>query len=867
MKRWVISLILAGSLLIPSAIHAENVSAPDIAVSKPVIDKYEYLEQKKAAGNLDTDVINEYLVFDSNSEDDGVEESSESDSNSEDVVVEESSESDFNSEDAGTEEASESVSEPGEELTNYTLMVYMFGSTLEEPGATIESSNAFASFDIVEMAASGFDIEKMNLVLYAGGAKNWLLDEIPDEASGTFVIKKDSLIPVKHDGQAYNMGDSDTLKDFLQFSYEQYPAENYALIIWDHGGGAMQGLCHDALFNDMLEMDELDEALKGSPFGAKKLNWIGFDACLMATAEVAGVVSPYADYMIGSEESEPSVGWNYSFLNMLETEKDPANIGKAIVDNYIGFFEMHDPYNTLGLGATLSCIDLSEYDSLISSIDTYFSDVKVESLEKFAEISRARQGMTSFGRDEANPEANYDLVDLGNMVEKLSESESSDAAEELQEGVSKTVVYTDSLVDGCTGLSVYFPFYNRLAITVWLDLYGTLPFSKEYTAFINQYASGITTNGTVFSSNYIEDIWGNLITDTPQNVRDTRSVFVINLTEDQSMRFGQAQIIALQKGNEDTWHFVAAQEAESVDESTIAGYYVHTNLFFTDESGAPVMDIPLSYVRRDDGLYTVPAILVNDRGERVDARLICERDPSTDSVTVSNVYLYDAAVDSYSQRLSDSIEHYSQLIYQVIDRTPTYSEDGTTLLPFDEWDIAETKEYSVNLDEPWQLSFVTDHLDTESLVVSFEITDIFNNKYMSSLRPLDEIPDAESDLILKYDDDYILIDETTLTLTDLMDETGKRFSAQFTNCQKEEVIIVIDHLAVNGTECSFEPVEIGGTGENGGILSGETQNLTVKIPLEGGETELEATFGLTYYNASDQEVIATDTVEIRGNLN
>ncbi|MCR5235609.1 MAG: hypothetical protein K6E34_00220 [Lachnospiraceae bacterium] len=34
-------------------------------------------------------------------------------------------------------------------------------------------------------------------------------------------------------------------------------------------------------------------------------DFIGFDACLMATVETAYMLSPYADYMIASEEFEP----------------------------------------------------------------------------------------------------------------------------------------------------------------------------------------------------------------------------------------------------------------------------------------------------------------------------------------------------------------------------------------------------------------------------------------------------------------------------------------------------------------------------------------------------------------------------------
>ena len=107
---------------------------------------------------------------------------------------------------------------------------------------------------------------------------------------------------------AENMGDPLTLSSFLNYGFDFFPADSYSLILWDHGGGPVLGYGVDENFRDLLTLDELSEALEDS-VGAHmtKLEWIGFDACLMSSLEVASVLAPYANYMIASQETEP--GW------------------------------------------------------------------------------------------------------------------------------------------------------------------------------------------------------------------------------------------------------------------------------------------------------------------------------------------------------------------------------------------------------------------------------------------------------------------------------------------------------------------------------------------------------------------------------
>ena len=52
--------------------------------------------------------------------------------------------------------------------------------------------------------------------------------------------------------------------------------------------------------------------------GIDAFELVGFDACLMGQLEVMSGIAPHAKYAVGSEETEPSLGWSYAgFLTAL----------------------------------------------------------------------------------------------------------------------------------------------------------------------------------------------------------------------------------------------------------------------------------------------------------------------------------------------------------------------------------------------------------------------------------------------------------------------------------------------------------------------------------------------------------------------
>ena len=169
-----------------------------------------------------------------------------------------------------------------------------------------------------------------------------------------------------------HMGDENSLKLFLDYLRDGYP--NYDqrfLTLWDHGGSYLGfGNVYNHPFNgDGLSLDEIARAFERSQAGTFDL--IGFDACLMASVEVAKIIAPNARYMIASEENEPGHGWLWSaVIRSYAGENSIVEAGKRMVDNFVQ--DVHGPEEEQ-FGKTLSLLDLSQYDQLVVALNPVVS--------------------------------------------------------------------------------------------------------------------------------------------------------------------------------------------------------------------------------------------------------------------------------------------------------------------------------------------------------------------------------------------------------------------------------------------------------------------------------------------------------------
>jgi Clostripain family len=248
-----------------------------------------------------------------------------------------------------------------------------------------------------------------------------------------------------------NMGAAATLSDFIKWGMTTYPAKHYMLVIWDHGDGwrffdttkvvapktTLEVLAASRKFNlfkatellknttnvlnvlpsqalaqnpgipakDVIQTSpvraisvddahngsklynrEIEDALKGT-LGGKKLDILGFDACLMAMMETAYAMRDVARVMVGSEELEPGKGWDYEkWLTPLAADPGmgPEELGKVLVQSYQAI------YQSSGLPTTMSATNLESVPRLANAIDD-FSSKLTTSLQRPKDLNRVKQ--------------------------------------------------------------------------------------------------------------------------------------------------------------------------------------------------------------------------------------------------------------------------------------------------------------------------------------------------------------------------------------------------------------------------------------------------------------------------------------------
>ena len=246
----------------------------------------------------------------------------------------------------------------------WTVMIYMCGADLES-----DVKERLATSDINEILSVDNQPNDINIIIETGGAKSW---------DSTFNIDKDHLQRWHVDNKKLildaslakaNMGKVDTFQSFLEWGLIQYPAEKTGVILWNHGG-AMRGVCFDENYrDDSLLNSEVNTAFANAfakTNQKEKLEFIGYDACLMQVQDIAEFNSQYFNYMIGSQESEAGEGWDYdTWIDDLYKYESTETILKAIVDGFIadnGGVDV-DTYKDEVADQASSYLDLSQMKS------------------------------------------------------------------------------------------------------------------------------------------------------------------------------------------------------------------------------------------------------------------------------------------------------------------------------------------------------------------------------------------------------------------------------------------------------------------------------------------------------------------------
>ncbi|CAN5384736.1 hypothetical protein BH11ACT5_BH11ACT5_22260 [soil metagenome] len=503
------------------------------------------------------------------------------------------------------------------ESGSWTVLTYSIADTnleefmmtdLEELGdvGTQEGLNLVA---LVDRAADYTDTSVLGLDNWVGGK---LIEIGQNEAT-----------ELKDEGDI-NTGDPAVLADFLSYGIENYPADHYALIVSDHGA-SWPGVGDDESSDgDGLSLAELNEGISDglATAGLDKLDLLGFDACLMATYEVASSLAPLANRMVASQELEPGHGWNYTALDTV------ADDGKATVDELAGAiidgFEAQATDEGDESEITLSEIDLTQMDKVDAALKA-FTDVLVQSADGIGPtVGRTLADTLGFGKS-PDPDQDSFMTDLSIFTSQIGVDLlfASDAADDLTRAINDVVLdrVDGQATKGATGLSIYFPpsepyfdaDYEALPnLGGWMDFLSTYyGKGKEITqepvidpnAQIAFGPDGVTITGT-FDSDTAENLASSYI--RYGTVEDDGSVTYLGEEDADLLGDGTAS------GTYDLTHLTLADGYDTMD--------AYLSLYGDYDTGIFTADVPLSYYSPDNeygGDLLLSAVIDSNTGETV----------------------------------------------------------------------------------------------------------------------------------------------------------------------------------------------------------------------------------------------------------
>ena len=355
-----------------------------------------------------------------------------------------------------------------------TILVYLCGTDLE-------SRSRMATADLQEMLDADLG-DGVNLIVYSGGCKKWQNNVLSSSTNQIWQVKDEGLVCLNDDVGSVSMVKPGTLADFIEYGAERFPANRMALIFWDHGGGSVSGFGYDEKYASSGSMDlaEIDLALTD---GGVKFDFVGFDACLMATAETALMLSDHADYMIASEETEPGIGWYYTdWLTKLSknTSMPTVELGREIIDDFVDTCARKTP----GQATTLSIVDLAEVQATLPQALSAFSEDTCDLIRnnEYAKVSNARSGSREFGSS-----SRIDQVDLTHLAKNMGTAEGKALAKAIEGAVKYN--RTSSNMTNAYGLSIYFPFRKASMVDTAVDTYERIGMDEEYLRCIQAFAS------------------------------------------------------------------------------------------------------------------------------------------------------------------------------------------------------------------------------------------------------------------------------------------------------------------------------------------------------------------------------------------
>lgn len=356
-----------------------------------------------------------------------------------------------------------------------------------------------------EIAKEAYSAENLNVIVledtYCDPAKLWYID------------RQHNKELLEELGEI-DMSDYATLRDFLNYGKENFPADRYLLFICGHGFG-WKGACGDTTNNGWsLTMDEFQRALED----VGGVDIICFTPCKMAAVEAAYELRNCTEIYIGNEDSGGYDYWRFmagDLCAMLNENPDISNIklGKEIIklmkENFFEIFCHKYPnvsretkiINLIRLKILIStsAIDTSKMEKISKSIDQLAKDLASEINDhrfRFKLIHLLSQSFPPRFSRTYNKNMKFEKLDVYdfskkcytlfffNKVIRLDAKEVMKSIDEAVIGIFHNIFHSRA-----HGLSIYFPFdisnYDKRYTTLDLDFINNTYWDEFLDIYLN----------------------------------------------------------------------------------------------------------------------------------------------------------------------------------------------------------------------------------------------------------------------------------------------------------------------------------------------------------------------------------------------
>lgn len=278
-------------------------------------------------------------------------------------------------------------------------------------------------------------------------------------------------------------GDYNQFVSFVEWGITNYPADNYAVVMWNHGSGwkmknkASRVICQDETSGDEITENQIRTALGDiNTFYGQKLELVAMDACLMGGIETAYDVKDYANYLAFSQTVVPGDGYPYTTI-LGDLTGNPSMDGSSLANSMVVRYGEYYSNMSSETEWTESAFNMSKMDTLITAVNNFSTIAENVMEEEKPNFLSARENTTGVYIDPQYPDSYSDYKDLylymSNLKALSNDANVQSAATQVQNALLDARI---AVVNGSEAT-----IYNAAGLNIWI------PDEEQYTSQYESY--------------------------------------------------------------------------------------------------------------------------------------------------------------------------------------------------------------------------------------------------------------------------------------------------------------------------------------------------------------------------------------------